>query len=85
MEMTPQPYPLFLAYVEENQFSTGRVVGWIVKSDDSDLPEADPVVAWNDDDGGTRLVCVRRVSGNTRVFFAETEGEAQSKAMRHRT
>lgn len=57
MTLSPQPYPLFLAQVVDNEIQAGRVIAWIVGDLSASNPDssavAQPLVLFGDDDGFT--------------------------------
>ncbi|HYN96113.1 MAG TPA: hypothetical protein VES42_19890 [Pilimelia sp.] len=55
MALTPQPSPLWLAQVVDNEVQAGRVISWIVGDLSASNPDASsvaqPIVVFADDDG----------------------------------
>jgi hypothetical protein len=55
MTLSPQPYPLWLAQVVDNEVQAGRVIGWVIGDLSARNPDssavAQPLVMFADDDG----------------------------------
>jgi len=55
MTITPQPYPLYLAQVVDNEVQAGRIIAWVVGDLSASNPDssavAQPLVLFGDDDG----------------------------------
>jgi hypothetical protein len=55
MTLTPQPYPLWLAQVVDEEVQAGRIIAWIVGDLSASNPDSDaiaqPIVLFADDDG----------------------------------
>jgi hypothetical protein len=55
MTLTPQPYPLWLAQVVDNEVQAGRIIAWVIGDLSASNPDssavAHPLVLFGDDDG----------------------------------
>lgn len=53
MQLTPQPYPLWLAQVVDEEVQAGRIIGWAVTDLSAGHSDAvaHPIVVFADDDG----------------------------------
>ena|SRR5688572_10790076 len=75
MTLTPQPYPLWLAQVVDNEVQAGRIIAWVAGDLSASNPDASsvaqPLVLFGDDDGfvwatlpasrtAPRFVCAER-------------------------
>ncbi len=52
MPFTPQPYPLFAAFYENNKPAVARIIGWVSPDGDSIDPSAIQAVAIQELPGG---------------------------------
>jgi hypothetical protein len=82
--ITPQPYPLYLAQVVDNEVQAGRIIGWVVGDLSASNPDsssvAQPLVLFGDDDGF--VWATMPASRTAPRFVCEERGDAVGAAER---
>jgi hypothetical protein len=80
LQLSPQPYPLWLAQVVDDEVQAGRIIGWVV----GDLsaghaePVAHPIVVFADDDGF--VWATMQASRTATRFILDSRGAAVEAA-----
>jgi hypothetical protein len=82
MQLTPQPYPLWLAQVFDDEIQTGRIIAWVVGDLSASNPGADavaqPIVTFVDDNG--YVWATMAASRTAPRFICDSRGEAMEVA-----